>query len=937
MRVQVRLLGRFEVVVDGRPVPPGAWRRRDAAALVKLLALSPGHRLMREQVLDALWPDLLVEQAAQRLHKAAHYARTSLGARDGVVLEGDAVALFPHAELHAELSVDVDDFDAAATAARSGETGPAAEALQLYSGDLLPDDLYEPWTEQPREVRRLRCVQLLRVVGQWERVLEADPLDEEAHLQLASEHLQRGDRRAALAQLDRMEEVLEHELGTGPSAAATALRAQVLALPPGGLRWEVQAARRAPVPAPPTATVGRVQETRDVVDLLRRVQVVTLLGPGGVGKTRLAMEVALRWRQAVGEEACYVDLTRAADAASVPATVARSLGVDLAATGDVEGALEEALGGRTFLLVLDNFEHVVGAAAVVGLIAACSPGIRMLSTSRARLRVSGEHIVDVPPLSLEHRPQQPGQPAGTGDAVALFEQAATAVDPGFRLAPYVEDVDSICRMVDGLPLAIELAAGHVRTLSPPLLRARLHARLGSPTGASRDLPARQQTIPTTIDWSLQLLGEAERQLFVRLGVFAGAVPLGVVEGICADPGTDLLDALARLVDQSLVRRITDPQQEPRFGLLELLRERARELLTGAEELLVRDRHAAFMTDFLDDLEDRRWHTERRLDLLIDRLPEIRAAHDWAEQRRDTVLAARMTAGLGDYWHREGHHAEGRAWVGAALAHQDELDDHLVARLHLAAGVVEFPRDPSVARQHWERAVDAFRTLGHDRYLAYSMALAAVSHVGEADTYDAAVTLCDEGIELARRAGELTLTARALNMKGELARVHGDDALALAAYEEGRALAAATHDDANLAIFLGNLSFLAEHRGDYSEARRLSLEALRLRWTLGRRMMAGWSLAELAGAELGLGHAELGARLIGAADGSLSMAGVDRHPCDVPEYDRVVAGLRRELGPDHFDRLRSEGASLPLDDAVALALTDPGDPGQAAPVTTGTPR
>lgn len=241
---------------------------------------------------------------------------------------------------------------------------------------------------------------------------------------------------------------------------------------------------------------------------------------------------------------------------------------------------------------------------------------------------------------------------------------------------------------------------------------------------------------------------------------------------------------------------------------------------------------------------------------------------------------------------------------------------------MTAGVVEWPRDPSVARLHWERAVDAFRQLGDDRYLAYSMALAAVTHVGETESYSASLARCDEAIDLARRAGDRALTARALNMKGELARVHGDDDLALAAYEEGRDIAAATQDDANLAIFLGNLSFLAEHRGEYQEARRLSLEALRLRWSLGRRMMAGWALAELAGAELGLGRPELGARLIGAADASLARAGVDRHPCDVPEYDRVVARLRRDLGTDVFDRLESEGATLPLDDAVELALSAP---------------
>jgi len=924
MRAEIRLLGRFEVVVDGRTIPPESWRRRDAAALVKLLALSRGHKLLRDQVLDALWPDLLVEQGAPRLHKAAHYARNALGSRSSVALEGDVVALFPHKELW----VDVDTFDEAVAAARSGRTDQAAEAMGLYQGDLLPEDLYEQWAEEPRELRRLQYVELLRVLRRWDLVLQADPLDEDAHLQLVNEHLERGDRGAALAQLDRMEQLLRQELATGPSEAAAALRDRAHGLPFGGLPWELQAARRAPVPTPPTPTIGRDREAADVIDLLERAQVVTLLGPGGVGKTRLAIDVALRRFETTTVGACYVDLTQASDGVSVPGLITRSLGIEIGQAGTAEKALEEALRGRSLLLVLDNFEHVVEAAGIVGRIARCSPEIRVLSTSRARLRIAGEHVFDVAPLSLESQPRQPGQPSRPGDAMVLFAQAAAAVDSSFQLEPYFDDVDAICRMIDGLPLAIELAAGQVRTLPPPLLRARLGARLGSPTGAARDLPPRHQTMTATIDWSLQLLGKADRVLFVRLGVFAAPVPLEVIESVCGEPDADVVDAVTRLADQSLIRRIVGSRTETRYGLLELLRERAGDLLTGEEEIRVRDRHAAYLAGFLDDLEARRWEAVPRLDNVIERLADIRAAHAWAEQRADVELAARLTAGLGDYWHREGHHAEGRTWVATALAHLDALDDHLVARVHLTAGIVEWPRDQALAREHWQRAVDDFRALGDDQYLAYSMALAAVTYIGEAENYASALTLCDEGIRLARRAGDPSLTARALNMKGELARVHGDDALALAAYEEGRELADAAHDDAHLSIFLGNLSFLADHRGDYQEARRLGREALRLGWSLGRRMMASGTLAELAGAELGLGHPELGARLIGASEHALALAGVDRHPCDVFEYERVVSGLRQELGEVSFDRLRLEGAGLPLDDAVALAFTNPADTDRA---------
>jgi predicted ATPase/DNA-binding winged helix-turn-helix (wHTH) protein len=680
-------------------------------------------------------------------------------------------------------------------------------------------------------------------------------------------------------------------------------------------------ARATPVPRPATPTVGRDRDIDAVVALLDRSRIVTLLGPGGVGKTRLAVEAVLARDAAAPVECCFVDLTKVRAAELVPHLVVRELGIRGDAGSDAVAVIEEALRGRPFLLVLDNFEHVVEAAEFVADVVRAAPGLHVLVTSRARLRLVGEHVFDVSPLSVDARD-------GLGDAVALFAQAATAVDGTFRLEPNLADVVSICRTVDGLPLAIELAAGHVRTLPPSLLRTRLGARLGSPGAAARDAPARQQTVPATIDWSLQLLGSPEQRLFTRLGVFSGPVPLEAVEAVCGDHRLEVVEALSRLVDQSLVRRVPGRGGEARFVLLELLRERARELLVaadaGAVAGAVARRHADWVAAWVEDMEDRRWTDAVGwwVDALTELMSEIRAAHTWACEHGETEISTRIAAAMGNFWHRQGGQDEGRHWVGEALAAASDRDDLVGGRLHLSAGFVEWSRSQEVPRRHWEAAGETFRRLGHDRYVAYALNLTAASYLGHHAHYDQALALSAEAIALARQVGELPLVVAALNGRGELARVHGDDDLARAAYEEARELATGMGDDQHLAMLYGCLSFLADHAGDHAEARDLAVEALRLCWSAGRRTTAAQSLVQVAGPDLGLGHAARAAVLLGAAEEALQVLGGHIAQGDAPERDRLVGNLRVALGQEELDRLYAEGARLSLEAAVDLAMTPP---------------
>lgn len=911
MRVDISLLGRFAVSVDGRPVPDHAWTRRGAATLVKLLALRPGRRLPREQVIDLLWPDLLLDQAAPRLHKAAHFARQALGLPDALVLSGDAVALLPHADV----VVDVEVFDRAVAAhVPGGDPAPAERAADLYAGRLLPDDLYEPWAAAERERLQMAYLGLLRAAGRWHDLLAVEPLDEEAHLRVVHLYVEQGDRTRALRHLDSMASLWRADLGSEPGPAARALRAEVEAMPP------VDPGRGSPdrggtrVPRPPTRTVGRERDTSRVLAMLDRHRLVTLLGIGGVGKTRLAAEVAHRFSEETSQRTCYVDLTKVHDAALVPELTVRELGIRAGENQDVVQMLEEALQRQSLLLVLDNFEHVVDAADLVSEMVGWSADLRVLVTSRARLRVPGEQVFEVHPLTVE---RDGGR--GLPPALVLFDQVATAVDPHFDLEEHLPDVEAICRSVDGLPLAIEIAGGHLRTLPPPLLRQRLASRLASTAGAGRGLPDRQQTIPATIDWSLQLLGPAEQRLFARFAVFNGAVPLEAVEAVW--PGEDVLDPLGVLVDQSLVRRSAGHRGEPRFGMLSLVREYAARLLGDDES--VSDAHASYVASFVEDLYERRWTdaAARWLDDITEMLAEVRAAHDWAMGRGDLALTARISAALGAYWHLEGHHLEGRRWVGDLLAVEEVLDPAVAARIRLAAGFLAFPRSQHEARAHWECAAGLFRRLGDTRLLAYSRGVESATYLSEPDLYQHALRINDEALALARGVGGPALIAQVLNVRGELTRVAGRDALAQEAYDEGLAISRELGDENYVSVFLANLGYLAVHRGEHDEARGLIHEALRICWSLGRRLMAAWTISELAGPEHGLGRSERGALLIGAADEALRALGARRHPGDLPEHERVVAGIRAALGPEGYDRAHAAGSRMSLDEVLTLVLTE----------------
>jgi len=687
MRVHVRLLGRFEVELDGHPVPADRWSRRSATQLVKRLALQPGHRLLRDQAIDALWPEVPLDKGLPRLHVAAHRARTALGSPEGVVLAGGAVSLFPDAEL----TLDVADFEQAVEAARAGGDARAAEdAVALYEGTLLPDDLYEPWAEEARERLHLRYREMLRLAHRYEDLAADDPLDEDAQLAMVRDLVLQGRRQDALRALDRMADLFERELGVPPSGAADALRAEAESIPPGEVSEDASyvaatSPGRATLPAARTRLVGRERDLEEIDALLREHRVVTISGPGGAGKSTLALAHARRVEAAtdVGEpvDVVLAELAAARDEADVTRTVAEAAGVQGSGAVDTS-RLAATLGPRRVLLVLDNCEHLLDpSAALVDDLLDAGSEVRVLITSREPLRVDGEAV---------HRLGSLGH-----DSAELFvERAVAAAGPG---AATVDDpqVVELCERLDGLPLAIELAAAQLRHLTLAELVDRLDERLTLLVGGRPKAGERHSALATTIDWGYRLLSEDSRAAFDRLGVFDADFDLQTMAAVTGlDLGT-ATNLLGDLVAKSLV--VHDPSAG-RYRLLETIRLYAEQRLVAsgddgeARELLRRHVVARARTTS----RARTWLSASTAARSRDDLANVRTAFETSVAGGDLSAAVDVALGISTLWRNAVSYSEGRLWVAELLARDLTPEDRLWALL-LAADVALGAGDPRAMR------------------------------------------------------------------------------------------------------------------------------------------------------------------------------------------------------------------------------------------------
>lgn len=927
-QLELKVLGPLEVRRNGEALALGGARQR---SLLALLLLHRNEVVSRERLIDAVWGERPPATAVNALQVAVHGLRKLLGSNRVRSHHGGYELVVEPGEL------DLDELERVADRAHSG-AATATElrhALSLWRGavatDAYPDgvrselarlDEQRVFLLEERIEADLAGGRDAALVEELEALLVEHPYRERLRGQLMIALYRAGRQAEALDVYARARRTFVDDLGIEPGPELRELEARVLRQDP-----DLDPPAPAPalngvgLPVPPTTLVGRRLELGAVAGLLRltEVRLLTLTGVGGSGKTRVALAVAEELAGEYADGAYFVDLAPLAQPELVIGAVARALRISETGGQAALDMLSETLRDREALLVMDNFEHVSAAAPDVAELLAAAPGLNVLATSRAPLRLAAEREYPILPLELPSQARASDLAALVhNEAVALFTARAQAVRPGFEVtSENAAAVVAICAAVDGLPLALELAAARMKLLSPEGLFERLRGRLDTLTARARDVPERQRTIRATIDWSYDLVGVAERGLFARLSVFPGDFSVEAAEAICAAD----LQTLELLIDSSLLH----PAGDARFRMLEVVRQRAAERLADAREVdAIRRGHLDFFLELAEELRPslRGAGAEASFAILEREHENIRAALSFARDSSSFELQLRLARAIDRFWTLRGYLREGRGWLDDVLGTDTGQAPLVRAQALAGAGAIAWRQgDLDAADAYASEAIDILRGLGEEIELVGPLSVLGVVASNQGD-HRRARAVHEEAANLARKAGDGFGLAISLNNQAYEAWMTADVDRAEALWEECLSAASEAQTSEVTALAVSGLGDVALARGTPERAREWFRDALAIYDQLGFPELQADMCVCLAAVARAEAELEYAARLLGAAASLRQATGAPEqpNPAVLAYVDEVTDSGRTELGDEAFAAAFGRGRANP-GDVVSEELVD----------------
>jgi len=666
-----------------------------------------------------------------------------------------------------------------------------------------------------------------------------------------------------------------------------------------------------------TDFVGRHSQIQDIITKMLKIRLLTLTGPGGIGKTRLSLQVAERVLDDFPDGVYFVDLAPLRSGDNVAKAIASALGISEKKDASFTETLQRTIGHRNILLIIDNFEHMIADVAIISDLLATTSTLKILVTSRESLRVMGENEYPVPPLSIHD---------SESEASLLFVQRVQMIRPDFRLNEgNITDIMTICKRLDGLPLAIELAAAQCKLLTPHALLKRLEDRPDFLVNRARNVPQRQQTLQAAIDWSYQLLTADEQLLFMRLSVFNGGRSLEAIEMICADGlTTDIFSGLTSLIDKSMIKQVVDDLGEPRFMMLQTLKEFAyQQLKYSGEHKLIQSRHAIYFME----LTERGAPQLRRADQVwwfkkfeIEQ-NNLRTAMRWALSSNDNIeIGVRIVASLRDYWWYQGYTEESWRWIQPALDCLDQVSDAVRANLLLTAGNLAYFRgDIDACIRYGAEALAIYQALDDKRGIAWSSNLPALDI---RRPIESRIQMNRHALTLMREIDDLPGQTNMLNVLGLLLTQANDFENAILAFEECIDIARQTGEKRREAIVLGCLAEIALQQGQYTTASTLFYDSLKL----GRDLQFPFHLHDLLWMCIvllvELDRLESAMILFGAAKSREQLTGQSIFPLQVEYVTLPFQSLedQRTTSPTH-QVIYEKGYKMSLNEAVDFILSE----------------